>query len=184
MGSSPVLGATQVAGGGYPPARLSERHARGGAAGPRRPRSGPPPPSGPPHAALERALEVLDADELAGCVDRYADRVEAEEIGVGAVGSFDEPASGHLPHTLALWAAQALERAPAGGQADRFDLAECERCAVVGDDVELSPAGAVITFDDLESEAGQMLGGEALAVLAESVAEVGAHCLKTLRRAA
>ena len=118
---------------------------------------------------------MLEADETPLRVDGDPDRVKADKVGVGAVGSLDQPASGHLAYALSLVGAESLEWASARVQALGLYFAERERGAVEGDDVELSPAGAVVALHNLESEPGEMLGGELLAVLAEAVTEVGAH---------
>ncbi len=55
-----------------------------------------------PLHGLERALEVLEADQAPGRVERDADRVEPQRVGVRAVGPLDQPAAGHLAHLRAL----------------------------------------------------------------------------------
>ena len=72
--------------------------------------------------------------------------------------------------------ADRVERALAAGvQAARLDLAEHEDRPVESDDVELAPAGPVVTLDDLESAPGQMVGRELFPELPEPMTGVVAH---------
>ena len=59
-----------------------------------------------------------------------------------------------------------------------FDLAEHDLTTVAGDDVELAPARAVVAIEDLEAPAGQVVGRELFAGVAESAASVIGHAVK------
>src|SRR6185437_8253468 len=65
--------------------------------------------------------------------------------------------------------------APRRAQPARLDLAEGQRPPVVGDDVELAPARAVVALDDLKAAADQVLGGELFAAPAELGTGVDSH---------
>ena len=132
---------------------------------------------------LEGSLEMIDAHELAGSIERHADRVEAHHVGVRAFGALDQPAPGHLADPSLLDRVQRVERAAAaGGDAARLDFAKCEHSAVERDDVQLAPAGSVVALDDRETSADQMLGGELLADLAEAMTRGRLLMPLTLRR--
>lgn len=71
---------------------------------------------------------------------------------------------------------QRIEWAHAGGsEPGGLDLAEDERVAVEGNEVELAPPGAVVALDDLESTPAQMLSGDLLAATAHKPADVFLH---------
>lgn len=127
-----------------------------------------------PH--LESTLEVLDADEPAGEIERHADCVEAQDVGVGALLAVDQPAAGHLADLGLLERPQRLEGVAAPRtEPARLDFAKRQCAAVVRDDVKLSPPRAVVALDDLETSANEVLGGQLLAEPAKLVAAVLAH---------
>ena len=87
---------------------------------------------------------------------------------IRSLGPLDQPAPGHLADPRALQPTHRLERvALARAQPPRLHLAERQRLAVEGDDVQLAPAGPVVALDDLKAALDQVLGREVLAGPAE-----------------
>jgi DNA invertase Pin-like site-specific DNA recombinase len=64
------------------------------------------------------------------------------------------------------------------GRANVVDVAEHDRPLVRGDDVELSPASAVVAVQDLKASAGEMVGCQLFAGIAELAASVVRHAAK------
>src|SRR4051794_18265385 len=141
------------------------RPGHGGRAGEGRSRAGLP---------SERALEVMQRHEPPVGADRDADGVEAEVGAPRAVADLREPGGGHASHLRLLDRADRLERRPRR-PAPGLHLAEDERGAVVGDEVELAEAGAMAAGENLVPAAFEVGGSEGLALLAEEVVEIGGH---------
>src|SRR4051794_5694021 len=135
-------------------------------------RAGGGPSGGAP--ASERAPEVVQRHEPPVGADRHADGVEPEIGAPRAIADLREPGGGHAAHLRLLDRADRLERRPRRA-APGLHLAEDERGAVVGDEVELAEAGAVTASEDLVPAAFEVGGGEGLALLAEEVTEIGGH---------
>src|ERR1700722_16299563 len=97
----------------------------------------------------EHPLTVLELEQPPGAVDGHTDHVEAEIVGAGPGGHLGQPA-GRDPADLGPLAAVAgfERRARAAGDPSRLDLDECQQPAIVRDQVELTPAGAVVAPDD------------------------------------
>jgi hypothetical protein len=114
--------------------------------------------------ASERALQMFDREQSAVGGERHADRVEPQLVGVRPIRALDQPASGQLANLAALGLVQRLEGpATVPVQAPGLDLAEGQYPPVERDDVELSPAGAVVALDDLKAAPDEVLCGKLLA---------------------
>ena len=113
---------------------------------------------------LERALQMLDREQPAVGGERHADRVEPQFVGVRPIRALDQPSAGHLANLAALGRVQRVERPAAVAAAlASLHLAERQCAPVERDDVELSPARAVVALDDLKAAPEEVLGGELLA---------------------
>src|SRR4051812_6371920 len=107
-------------------------------------------------------------------VEHHADGVEAVRAGTRTVADLGQVRARHLAHLLALRLAQRVPRTARPG-APRLDLAEDERVPVVGHEVDLAEARAVVARENREASAGEVLGREVLAAVAEAMAQVGGH---------
>ena len=126
----------------------------------------------------ERALQVLDREQPAVAVERHADRVEAQLVGVRADRRARSASCRPSCAPARAWATCSASNGPARDRRLHpagLDLAERQRAAVECDDVELAPAGAVVALDDLKAAPDQVLGGELLAELSEAAAGVVGH---------
>ena len=98
-------------------------------------------------------------------LDQHADDVEAQFGRVLVVRG--EPALGQDPESALLDVADRFNGVAKADRAAGLDLAEDERVAVAGDDVELAVAAAPVPVEDAQAAVGQVGGGDALTVGAE-----------------
>jgi len=121
---------------------------------------------------------MVQTQELAVRCECHPDCVEAE-LADARVGALDQPATGHPADLSPLARMHRFERVPAGAVGDpAFDLTEHDLMTVAGDDVELSPARAVVAIQDLEAPADQMVCCELFTGVTEPAASFIGHTAK------
>ena len=112
---------------------------------------------------------MLERAQLPARVDRDADGIEAQLRGMRSVTALREPGGGHESHPAPLALVQGVER-EAGAGTPRLDFAEDQPVAVVADQVELAPARAVISLDDLKAPPLEVDGGGPLTLAPQPLA--------------
>jgi len=117
---------------------------------------------------------VLQRHEATICVDRDADRVEAQLRRARALMALLQPRGSHSPQTPALCLTQPVERS-AGTDSPGLHLAEDDALIVRGDQVDLAPARAVVALHDRKAAPLEMLGGQLLSDASEAMAQVVRH---------
>ena len=128
---------------------------------------------------------MLDRDQAARAIECHRDRVAPDHgraRAIGALAASMLPAILRTRPRLRWWIASNGVPSP---RPIRLVLTSqnAERLTVVGDDVELAPAGAVVAVEDLEPAPDQVLGGQPLALVFRG--GVGGRCSRasTLRDA-
>src|SRR5262249_43128292 len=112
--------------------------------------------------------------EPAGVVDGDADHVEAEMVGVWAIGHGREPRRRDPPDLGSLAAIDRLERGTRPARCPPgLDLDEREQLVALGDQIELTPARPVVAGQHPVSESLEVRGRELLAAGAQPLTGIG-----------